>query len=76
MLLQLLAAQPQMLGTVVANTPRLIWGLLGRCGSLHAGADRAMAGTARHPLRRRIPELPLPGSWLPLLRDPCSGGTQ
>ena len=28
MLLQLLAAQPQMLGTVVANTPRLIRGLL------------------------------------------------
>ncbi len=28
MLLQLLAAQPQVLGTVVANTPRLIWVLL------------------------------------------------
>jgi hypothetical protein len=28
MLLQLLAAQPQMLGGVVANTPRLIWVLL------------------------------------------------
>lgn len=28
MLLQLLAARPEMLGTVVTNTPRLIWGLL------------------------------------------------
>ena len=28
MLLQLLAAQPRMLGTVVANTPRPIWVLL------------------------------------------------